>query len=467
MINKFYKTIHNKYSRFLRFIFFLRYVFGLFFIATILFLLVPNYFNYEKRSGTLKNHLTKNYDINILKYEKIEFNSFPIPYVEFKNTSIKLNSSPAEINVKKFKIYPKFLSIYNYQNFQSNKIVFKNSDIILETFDLKFFVKKLISQKNNFYFDNLNIKIKDAFKSVVSIEKVKFTNYGYKKNIIEGNIFGKRFKTKINNNYNDIKFKLLKSGITINIYLNDQISKDSINGVFKSKILNTNLKFNFIYDENSLNIYNSYFRSKNLSFKNESIITLNPFLDTNSKFEIEDINVEIFKNLKIDELINSKNILKQINTKNEISFNSKKFSRSFFDKFYLKFDLAYGRLNYSKKLSILNSIFQCVGNINLLEEFPLLFFDCSINAETKRDLLKKFNIDIKKDNKNFTLTTKGNLSILNQKINFKDISSSNNYKASNEDLDYFKENFQNILFNKGFMGIFNLNKIKEFILEIS
>ena len=50
-----------------------------------------------------------------------------------------------------------------------------------------------------------------------------------------------------------------------------------------------------------------------------------------------------------------KNILKQINTKNVVKFNSKKFSRSFFDKLNLKFDLAYGRLNYSKKIYSLNS----------------------------------------------------------------------------------------------------------------
>ena len=124
-------------------------------------------------------------------------------------------------------------------------------------------------------------------------------------------------------------------------------------------------------------------------------------------------------------------------------------------------------MNYSKKLLISDDIFQCTGNINLLEEFPLLFFDCSINSEAKGDLLKIFKINIKKDNETFNLNVKGDLNILNQKINFKDISLNENYKASNEDLNYFKENFENILFNENFLGIFNFDKIKEFILEIS
>jgi len=467
MINKFYKTIHNKYSRFFRFIFFLRYVFALFFIATILFLLVPNYFNYEKRSETLKNYLIKNYDIKILKFEKIEFNSFPVPYIEFKNVSIQLETSPVELNVNKFRIYPKFLSIYNYQNFQSSKIVLKNSNVTFETLDFKFFVKEFINQKNNFYVDNLNIKINDASEPLVLLEKVKFTNYGYKKNIIEGNIFGKKFKTKINNNLNNINFKLLKSGLNIDIYLDEKNNKNSTNGALKLRILNTNIKFNFSYNKNRLNIDNSFFRSKNLSFKNESLITLEPFFNSNSKFDIEEIDVEIFKQSKLDELLKLKNILKKINTKNEIVFSSKKFNRSFFDKLNLKFDLAYGRLNYSKKILISDNIIKCNGNVNLLEEFPLLFFDCSINSETKSDLLKKFKIDIKKDNKTFILKARGNLNILNQKINFDNIVLNENYKASNEDLNYFKENFENILFNEDFVGIFNFNKIKEFILEIS
>ena len=65
------------------------------------------------------------------------------------------------------------------------------------------------------------------------------------------------------------------------------------------------------------------------------------------------------------------------------------------------------------------------------------------------------------------LSVKGNLSVLNNKINFKEISMNNNYKASNEDLNYFKEKFENILFEDNFIKIFNLKKIKEFILEIS
>ena len=133
--------------------------------------------------------------------------------------------------------------------------------------------------------------------------------------------------------------------------------------------------FDFIYNGKSLKIYNSFFRSKNLSFKNNSLITLKPFLDGNLNFEIESINIKKFNKFTFEKLSIYKDILKKINTKNEINFKSKKLSRNIIDELNLKIDLAYGRLNYSKFFSISDNIFKCKGNINLLEEYPL-FFDC-------------------------------------------------------------------------------------------
>ena len=466
MINKFYKTIHNKYSRFFRFIFFLRYLFGLFIVATILFLIIPSFLNYEKKSEVFKKHLTKKYDFKILKYESIKYQSFPLPNFEFTNLSVNFESSPVEMNIKKLKIYPKLLSIYNNENFQSKKIVLNNSEVILGFSDFKLLIKELLTQKNKIYFDNLNIKIFNETSLLALLENIKFTNFGVKKNIIEGNIFGQKFKTKINKNLNNINFKIHKSGINVDINFEKKTNKNTINGIFKSQILKTSLKFDFSYNEKSLSIYNSYFRSKNLSFKNSSQIIIKPFLYSTSNFNIEDLDVEIFNKLKLDKLLLYKNLIKQINTKNEINFNSKKISRSFIDKLDLKFDLAYGRLNYLKIFSFSNNILKCKGNINLLEELPLLFFDCLINSNNKKDLLKKFNINVKKDSKIFNLNVIGNLNVLNNKVNFKDISL-NNYKASNEDLKFFKDKFESIFFKENFINIFNLKKIKKFILEIS
>ena len=55
---------------------------------------------------------------------------------------------------------------------------------------------------------------------------------------------------------------------------------------------------------------------------------------------------------------------------------------------------------------------------------------------------------------------------MNNKINFKNLVL-NNYRASREDLKYFKDKFESILLDEDYLDIFDLKKIKNFILEIS
>ena len=466
MINKFYKRIHNNYSRFFNFIFFIRYLFVIFLISTALFLIIPNFFNYEKKTQTIKSHLIEQYGYEILKYEKIEFKSLPSPRLEFKNVSINLVSSPIKLNVKNLKIYPKLFSIYNYENFQSNKIALKDNNIISDRSDLEFLINHFFNQKKKLLLNNLELKIKDRNKPIIDLKKIQFANYGYNKNLLRGEVFSKKFKIKITNDLKNIKFELVNLGINADVNLDDKIKKDIINGVLKSKILNTKFKFNFNLDDKKINIYDSYFRSKNLSFNNESVLTIDPFLYIDSRIKIENINVEIFKKINFNKLLDSKNILKKINSKNEINFTAKKFSRDLIDKLKLKIDLAYGRINYLKVFSISDHLFRCEGNINLLLEYPILIFDCSILSDDKKEFLKEFSIKTKDKNAILKLNVKGNLNILNKKINFNKISMNDNYEASKDDLRYFKETFENLVFDKSFLEIFNLEKINKFILEI-
>ena len=241
-----------------------------------------------------------------------------------------------------------------------------------------------------------------------------------------------------------------------------------MNGVFKSKILNTSIKFKFNYDNKKLIISNSLFRSKNLSFRNNNEIVLEPFVELKSKFEIEEVNTKFLKKkINLKKLLASKDLIKKINSKNEFNFVSKKFSRNLINKMHLKADLAFGRMNFIKDIYIADNFFTCRGNVNLLEEYPLLFFNCSINSNDKQQFFKLFSIKSNSKNETLNLDFNGNLNVLNKKINFKKISLNKNYKALNEDLKYFKNKFEIILFNESFFEIFSLKKISEFIKEVS
>ena len=467
MLNKIYKNIHNKYSTLFKFLFFLRYLFGIFFISVVLFLSIPQFFDFKKKDKFIKDYLLESYGLKLLKYENIKYNVFPLPNLEIQNVSTSIKADIIQMDVTSLNIYPKLLNIYDYEDFEANKIVFIKNKILLEEKNLKHLIEYISNLKNKLVFKNLDLKIDKNKSPLINLNNIFFSNYGYDKNIIRGNLFDKKFKILISDDYNRISFKLLKTGITADIKFNEIKKNSIINGVFKSKLLNYKLKFDFNYDEKKFTIYNSYFRSKNLSFSNESEIIYQPFFYLHSFFEIEDINVGILKNIDIKKNLASKEFIKKINTKNEINFKSKKFSQSLIDDLNLDISIAYGKLVYFKKFSISNNFFTCSGDINLLEEYPILYFDCSVKSTDKKKLLKKFSIKYKNKNELFNINVKGNINIFNNKINFKNILMNDNYKAKEEDLNYFKQVFETILFDKDFFGIFNFLKIRNFILEIS
>jgi hypothetical protein len=467
MINKIYKRIHNKYSTLFKFIFFMRYLLGIFIISLALFLFIPHFIDFKKKDQIIKNYLLESYGLKIIEYEDIKYNSLPVPNLEIKNIVSGINVDLININSESLIIYPKLLNIYNYKIFEVNKIVLNRNRILLSDSDLKNFINYIYNLKKKLIFKNLDLKITRKKTPLINIKKINFSNYGYNKNIIRGKLFDKKFKININDSYDKIKFKLLKSGIIAEINFSEANKGHLFSGSVKSKLLNSNLKFNFDYDNEKLKIYNSYFRNKDLSFNNESTITYRPFFSSNSNLIIEDINTKIFKYINVNKIFASKNLIKKLNTKAEMNFQSKRFSNNLIDNFNVNINLTYGRLTYLKKISISDNFFSCQGDINLLTEYPILYFDCSIILNDKKEFLKEFSIKHKNKNELFKILIKGNINILNNKINFKNIQINQDYNASKEDLNYFKQAFENILFDNDFSDIFNYKKIKEFILEIS
>ena len=184
MLNKFYKTIHNKYSRFFNFIFFLRYLFIIFFTSLSIFLTIPIFFNYEKKAEIIKFHLLENYNFKVNNYEKIKYNIFPVPNLEIINSQINFKLIDENLIIKKIKIFPGFLNIYNYGNFNSKKIILKDSRIKFQISNFNFFMKQLFIKKNKLYFDNLKVEIINGKIPMFTIDNIKFANYGYKQNFI-------------------------------------------------------------------------------------------------------------------------------------------------------------------------------------------------------------------------------------------------------------------------------------------
>ncbi len=97
MINKIYKTIHNKFSIFFKFVFFIRYLFVVFFVATFLFLIIPYFFDYKKKEFLISGQLFKSYGLKINQIETIKYQPLPVPHLQLINSSGSLFSNGIDI----------------------------------------------------------------------------------------------------------------------------------------------------------------------------------------------------------------------------------------------------------------------------------------------------------------------------------------------------------------------------------
>ena len=80
---------------------------------------------------------------------------------------------------------------------------------------------------------------------LLNIKKVTFSNYGYKKYKINGKVFEKKFKAYLNDKVLD--FKILNTGIKANLQFDENSQSKLISGSSKISFPKNNLKFNFKY----------------------------------------------------------------------------------------------------------------------------------------------------------------------------------------------------------------------------
>ena len=467
MINKIYKIINNKFSRFYKFIFFLRYLFVIFFVAIVLFVTIPQFFDYKKKQYVIISNISNNYGINIEKIGSIKFKSLPTPHLQLDNLTANYLSGETKLQVEKLLIFPKLISIYDYDNFEVKKIKLFNSLIKTDIKKITSLSKKIFDKKQKIYFKDLKIKVIESNNIFLELNNVSLSNYGYNRNSINGEIFNKNFKLKFLDNLKNINFILVDTGISATLNLLDNDTRTSYSGILKGSILKSNYKLDFFYNNKSININSFFFRDKKLSFNSTGNIEISPFFKINLESEIKRFDKKILNNIKIKRIFEYKKLIKKLNFEKKINYKSKTFRTDLIDKIDIESKLAYGRLNISKKLIIAETKFDCSSNINLLEEFPKLDFRCILNSPDKKKFLKKFDVSYMKKNESFFLDMKGNLNILKNKISFDHIRMDSSYNATEEDLKYYKSTIESILFDNNFLNIFDLPKIKKFVLEIS
>jgi len=236
MFIKIFKNIHSKYSNFFKFFFFLKYLLAIFFISILLFLVIPKFFNYGDKTANLKNYLLENYYIELKANNLIEYKIFPLPHLSIQKTVISFKDRPTFISSDETIIFLSFKSIYNFDNLNIKKIIFNQSEIILQNEKVKDLIYFLKNSKKKVKFKNLDLIFYGKDKKILSLNEIQFSNYGYKKNNMSGKIFNKVFKLSFDNS--KLNFKINNTGIKISVLLDEEFYTDGFSGSSTVSILN-------------------------------------------------------------------------------------------------------------------------------------------------------------------------------------------------------------------------------------
>ena len=464
MFYKFYKTIHNHYLKFFKFFYFLRYLFPIFLAAIIFYILIPKFLNYEKKVAEIKNFLSENYQLELNDYSSINYNILPAPNISLNNVNFTLKKESTYLKAEKIYIFLKLNNIYNEKIVSKKVFINKNKmDIEIEA------IARLID-----HFKNISSKLKikdldlDLIKdsgSILKIQDIEFSNYGYKKDKLKGIIFEKKFQIYFDKEKNDFKFKILESGVKANFKIYDYETNQPINGVSKISILDNYFKLNYLINKKQIIVDKSKFRNKDLSASFKNLIRLKPYFEMNLDVKIERINSRIFNKLDLEKILQQKNIVKKINGVNKIYFKEKNiFQNNLIKEYSTQILLENGRMSELSEMKLPGTLVKCNTESLLIEEYPRLYFQCNLNILDLREFNKFFSISNKLIQKPINLYLKGSINVLRKKINFENIEINQiNYSASEEDKIYFKKNFEAILLTEGIFNIFKKQKIKSFV----
>ncbi len=467
MFNKFYKTIHNHYSKFFKIFYFLRYLIPMFLVATILYVSIPKFFEYEKKRRDITDFLLLNYQLELNSYSSIRYNIFPTPNVSLENVNLTLKENSNNLNVDKLNIYINFSDIYK-NNFTAKRIFINKNKMAVELDNIEnlfYFLQKI---KLQLVVKDLDLNLIKDNKPVLEIKNINFSNYGFKKDKFKGMIFDKNFKISIDKEKKDLRFKLLDTGISAYFKLTDYSKRQLLAGTSRIDILNNYLKLNYSINKNKIMINKSKFRNKDLSFSFQNLIKFNPFFEMDLDIEIEKINTELFNKLNIEKLLSQKDIIQKLNSVNRITYKEKKiFQYNLIKEYSSKIYLENGRINELNNIKFFGAKANCENEVTLIDDPPRFYFKCNLSVINLKEFNKYFSISKKLNNKQLNFYFEGSINIFRNKINFEKISINDlGYIANDEDKIFFKKNFEEILLKDGIFNIFKTQKIKYFIKEV-
>jgi hypothetical protein len=467
MINKFSKRIILA-PNFLKFIFLIKYLILLFFISTATFLIIPKFFDYKKDLIFINNQLINLYSIDIKKNHDVLYKVFPTPRLIIKNKLLIIGDN-SEISHGNIILNLRLKDIYQIKNFKIDKVVIIKSNLTLSLNDYKNLLRIINSLEKKLIFKNLKLLINDKQNKLITIDNFNLLNEDVKKinfsGIYLGNKFSGKYLKKLDKNL--LNFKINDLGISSKIIFTKKSNLETTEGKIKIKVLNSLIMFDF-FIKDKIKISNSYLRNKNFSTSFDGFLILKPFFNFNLFFNIKNINQNFFDAIKIDQITKQKNILKNTNGSFNFTYSdNKKFKKDFIKEILLNIRLENGEVNIDNSKIYINGA-EIDLNLNTYNthNYPRLRFKLIFSVTDWDKFIKQFSKTVEDREKMQKLLVKGSINLISSKINFDLIKLNDSYEFNDEELVYFKKNFEEIVISDSLKDSLNKKKLKNFINEI-
>ena len=276
---------------------------------TIIYFLIPTAYNKELIKKEIKNQIYQKYNLAIKFDNEVQYNFFPKPHFSSKNLSI-LNDQSKVGEVKNFKIFIEFKNFFNFNQIQTQDVIFDKAAFNIKESDLSLFKNLLKTEpnRNKIKIKRSNIFFTNKDDEVLFINQINDSQFYYDlknlKNVLvsKSKIFNVPYKLIIGNDkLNEIlNFELVSKKLVLKIENRTDYKMEDDTGILKISFKNKNNIFGYQINKNSLDITsednNKIFRGL-IEFKPFYLVS--NFNSSNKRL----LNKIIFKNFVNDILI--------------------------------------------------------------------------------------------------------------------------------------------------------------------
>tara|TARA_B100000029_G_scaffold369544_1_gene363392 strand:- start:510 stop:2156 length:1647 start_codon:yes stop_codon:yes gene_type:complete len=449
---------------------------------TLLYLIIPSFYNYDK--SEIVKEICNDKNIECLIKGKVKYKFYPTPRIKIENFEIN-NISKKKKNIITANQISAKLSFKNLLAKEKQKI----KKIDLNNFEINFNLKNFKAFKNIFsqkidsmpiFFNKGKILFFDEEDYVASFENVSL-NMKVAQNFIEASLKGEFLDDDIYINLDskkndsvfsaDLIFKMSKANILTKANIkNSSKDKNLIKGNALIKKNKNRITTIFDFKDNEFNISKSNIKNSFIDGQLMGKITLLPYFNFDLNIDLNSINfTRLYKNFLFLNANKQKEILKvndKINGKLNLSSQKIYSSYNIIKSFESRLHLNNGDIVIDQLLLNLGKLgaADVLGSISHDEKLSSFKFESNIFVDNQKKFISKFGI-YNRESIPSNLFISGNFDLNNLKFSFYEIS--DDEKLNSDDVNFIENEFNDLMLENDYKTLFHFPNFKKFIKSIT